>query len=137
MKQLIFIFSVCGFLFSCKKENIDPNFRFPQGIYVEETLRFDTIDFTLNNLIDYTTPQFELTAKPFTESGTNPTQLIYISSNFEFNLEINKINLRSYLSSNSNFQPYFFSWNKADTFFTIDKFYHRNALPQRLRFVRI
>jgi hypothetical protein len=133
MKTLFFLVS-CMVLFSCKKENSLP--KFPQGIYVEQTMRLDTMDFTINNVVlDGTVPQFKFNA-PI--DLTNPIAPVIQNSIFQFIIKSNNsIDLLNFLSSNSNYVNYYFNWQTEANSFEIDKFFTRNNLPTRLRFVKL
>jgi hypothetical protein len=135
MKCIPFIFC-CVVFFSCKKDN--SFIKFPQGVYVEETLRLDTMDFTINDVVlDGTVPQFNFRQGIDTAIIPRPVPG-FNNRTYQFEIKANTtIDLRSMLSSNSNYVNYYFSWQTGATSFEIDKFYIRSNLPNRLRFVKI
>ncbi len=131
-----YLFFLIGIIFwSCKKKKVINGY--PNGIYVEETLRLDTMDFTINTFIDATSLWFNfkqpinLTLPPYPTLGNN-------NGLYEFQIKNNNtIDLRSMLSSNSNFQNYYFNWQNNNSFFEMDKFYIRPNLPNKLKFIKL
>lgn len=133
MKNLLCIIFI--FLFwSCTK---DTSVDYPQGVYVEETLRLDTIDFTINNQIDASELSFVFKSKTF-QDPVNPVITIYNSGLYNFQIQNNEtIQLRNMISSSSAFNNYYFSWVKNNTYFEIGKFYNRPNLPDRVKFIKL
>ncbi len=133
--KIIYILVIISCIYSCKKDNTLNTF--PIGIYVEETLRLDTIDFTVNNTKDASIFCFNFAQQPDLTMPPLPTPG-YTNGLYNFIIKPNTtIDLRSVLSSSTNFQNYYFNWQQSATSFEIDKFYIRNNIPTRLRFIKL
>jgi hypothetical protein len=124
---------------SCKKNNSSSNVF--EGVWVESSLRFDTIDFEINNIIDngngYRLINFK--TNTYTDTVLNPTYPVNHSTHYDYylNNQQKTINLRSYLSSYSGFYSYNFSMATDAKSLTVDKFYLRRNHPATVQFVRI
>ncbi len=119
---------------SCKKDT--PNNPL-NGIWVEKTLRLDTIDFTINNLIDATEQSFEFKSKPFIDSSISTIHPIYNSTIYNYKLEPNAIALLPLTSSSMIYKTVDFNMAANKETFTIGKFYIRTALPNIIEFVKL
>ncbi len=138
MRLLFLILSFCFFV-SCQKQKTAPK-SFP-GVWVETTLRLDTLDFEYGNLIDWGGIGLVLNFR------TNTYQDTVLNSNFPvshsgsyvyyFTNDNKTINLRNFISSSTNFGALSFTLSFDLKKFTIDKFYNRRALPAVIEFVRI
>jgi hypothetical protein len=135
MKVLFLISLVIAFA-SCKKNNVPTSF--PKGIYVEESLQLDTMDFTVNSTWqDASNPVFDFKQETSLALPIFPTPG-FMNGLYQFQIKNNTtIDLRSMLSSNSNFQNYYFNWQPNTIFFEIDKFYIRANLPNRVKFIKL
>jgi hypothetical protein len=121
---------------SCKKSTTDSNNNL-NGIWVEKTLRLDTIDFTINDLLDATTASFEFKCKPFIDSSISTIHVIYNSSIYNYKLESNTIALLPITSSSLIYKTVEFSLSATKNAFTVGKFYIRSSLPNVLEFVKL
>jgi len=118
-KFLLFIFPLFV-ITACKKETTSDNL---QGLWIETTLRLDTIDF--ENLAFSTSdpPTFDFRSQPY-------------RSLYNYSLRTDSILLRSFFSSYSGFYSYYFRREDARRFM-IANFYNRPGLPARIRFERL
>ena len=114
-KMVFFLFAVL--IISCRKENAEGSF---QGIWVEKTLRLDTLEF--NPLI------------------SSSHQSVYLRSQqshigYHYQVKTDSILLKSFGSS-GGFNPYYFNFNNSKKF-TINNFFQRPALPVMIQFEKI
>jgi hypothetical protein len=139
MRLFYFAFSLLLVISCTKKSAIIPTAL--SGIWVETTLRLDTLDFEINNLIDnnsgYTVANFSTNS--YTDTVLNPNYPVNHSSiyNYYLNTDSSKIFMRCMLSSFSGFNQYNFIMQGSQQRFSIDKFYNRRALPATIEFLRI
>jgi hypothetical protein len=138
--RYVFLFLVAGLcLIACKKDNdIDTSKRL-SGVWVETTLRFDTMDFSYMDLIDRTGDGLLVVfrSKPYTDVTINPDYPVNHSSWYDYYFKDDKIFMRSTLSSSSLFGDYDFMMQSDQKAFTIKRFYGRKALPETIRFERL
>jgi hypothetical protein len=140
MKTVLFAAVLFLMLTSCKKGSTG-SANALEGIWVESTLRLDTLDFEINNLIDngngYRLINFK--TNTYTDIVLNPNYPVNHSSHYDYylNNQQTTINLRSYLSSYGGFYSYAFSLSADAKSLTVDKFYLRRNLPATIEFVRI
>jgi hypothetical protein len=124
---------------SCTKKSTTP--KAFKGVWVETTLRLDTLDFEVNNLVDngsgYAIADFK--TNTYIDTVLNPNYPVNHSSGYHyyFAADDNKIYLRSLFSSFNGFYEFAFSLLPNQQRFTINKFYLRRALPAVIEFVRI
>ncbi len=114
-KMVIFLFAVL--IISCRKENAESSF---QGIWVEKTLRLDTLEF--NPLI------------------SSSFQSIYLRSQqshigYNYQIKSDSIFLKTFGSS-GGFNSYYFNIDNSKKI-TISNFYQRPALPATIQFEKI
>jgi len=114
-KMVVFLFAVL--VISCKKESTEGSF---QGIWVEKTLRLDTLEF--NPLVSSSFQSIYLRS-----------QQSYIG--YTYQVKTDSILLKSFGSS-GGFNPYYFNFNNSKNF-TISNFFQRPALPATIQFEKI
>lgn len=140
MKTLLFALSLLSLTASCKK-NKGSNTSGLQGVWVETTLRLDTLDFEINNLIDNSSGYAAVNFKTNTYNDTvlNPNYPVNHSSFYHYYLDSRQtvMNLKSAYSSYSGFFTYKFALQANGKQFSIDKFYLRRSLPSTIEFIRI
>jgi len=117
-KLLLFLIPLFA-ISACKKETASENL---VGLWIETTMRLDTIDFD-NGRLYSSTPSFDFRSQPY-------------RSLYNYSLQTDSIRLRSIFSSYSGFYSYFYRREESRRF-TIDNFYNRPGLPARIRFERI
>lgn len=140
MKTLAYAMVLLIITASCNKKN-EPTKDILEGVWVETTLRLDTLDFTINQFIDngsgYKAADFKTNS--YSDTVLNPNYPVNHSS--QYNYFINQgntaLNLRSFYSSFSGFQQYNFTINNSLNRFTVQKFYTRRSLPPAIEFERI
>jgi hypothetical protein len=121
---------------SCKKSTTDSG-NILNGVWVEKTLRLDTIDFTINNLVDATTPSFEFKSNPFIDSSISTIHPIYNGTIYYYKLEPNAIELLPMTSSSLVYRTVGFTIANNKNEFTIGKFYIRSSLPDTIGFIKL
>ena len=114
-KMVIFLFAVL--IISCRKENAEGSF---QGIWVEKTLRLDTLEF--NPLISSSHQSVYLRS-----------QQSYIG--YSYQIKTDSILLKSFGSS-GGFNSYYFNFNNSKIF-TISNFFQSPALSAMIQFEKI
>jgi hypothetical protein len=134
-------FLLTGVLFfSCNKNKDEARIAF-SGVWVETTLRKDTLDFEADKLIDRGSgyAMIVFNSNTYTDTVLNPNYPVNHSTlyNYYFSDGMNKIYMKDILSSNSNFPVYNFILAANKLRFTIDKFYMRRSLPAIIEFERI
>ena len=114
-----------GLLASCSKDTNPPS---PvQGIWIEKTLRLDTLDFDkISSSADYSTTYFG--SKSFIDTSLNPKYPIINTTFFYYYLKTDSIYLRNFFSSSLSFQPYKFQISSDQKSLLITKFYTRTGL---------
>jgi hypothetical protein len=132
MHNLTTLIIICFLALSCKKESYVVKI---QDIYVEETLRLDTMDFSINNRVDATGFYFELKATPFNDSLY--TYPIRNAALYDCKILGNRIEVKSLFSSSNLYQNLSFFLEANKNSFIIDKFYIRSSLPNSLKFVKL
>lgn len=134
IKMKWFLFIICVIcLISCKKQNAN-EIRII-GVFVEESLRLDTMDFDVNARIDGLGYYFDFLSAPFVDS-LYPF-LIMNASFYECIIGSSTIQLKSAVQSTNMFQSIPFNLAEDKKSFTINKFYIRSRLPNSLKFVRL
>lgn len=121
-------------IFGCKKSKKN---QLIFGVYVEKTLRIDTLDFDIQNRIDSDEPTVDFLSKPYNDTVQNPIFPVNHASMYHYNLIGDSLQLRSFFSSSTWFQHYKISFSADKQQFTVGKFYNRRALPANIEFVRI
>jgi hypothetical protein len=139
MKPIIVLALLLFAGYSCKKEMQKSEIF--SGVWVESSLRLDTLDFESANLIDYAgenDPVFFQT-NTYSDPVLNPSFPVNHSSLYDyyFNKGMDRIYLRSFLSSSSAHNSYRIQLSDDQKRFTAEKFYPRRALPDVIEFVRI
>lgn len=137
MRLTATLFSIVFLLYACAKETAAPSKL--SGIWVEQSLRFDTLDFDnkvflSTNSDTIGTVQFR--CKPFTDVAINPNFPINNSTFYNYYLKADSLFLRNFLSSYSGFYRYSFTMNSEQSF-SVARFYNRNMLPATITFKRI
>jgi hypothetical protein len=136
----VFLFLVVGLcMIACKKDRgIDTSERL-SGVWVEASLRFDTLDFSYMDLVDRTSDRLLVVfrSKPYSDATINPDFPVNHSAWYDYYLDGYKIFMRSSYSSSSFFGDYDFLLQPDQKAFTIKRFYGRNALPETIRFERL
>ena len=121
---------------ACKKSNSK---QLVFGVWVEKSLRLDTLDFDIQNLIDATEPTVNFLSKPYTDTVLNPVFPVSHASLYNYLLNDNKTNiqLRSHFRSSTGYDSYSILFSTNGTAFTIGKFYNRRSLPAVIEFEKI
>lgn len=135
---ITFLFTILVFV-ACKKQK-DNDTAFA-GVWVETSLRLDTLDFDFGNRIDwggqYAVADFSTNIYIDTVLNRNfPVSHSTVYS-YYFTNGMRNIQMRSMLSSSTYFGEFKFSFSSDKRRFTIDKFYNRRALPAVIEFERI
>ena len=107
------------------------------GIWVEKSLRLDTLDFNIQNLIDATEPTVNFLSNTYTDTVLNPNFPVSHASMYHYKLLNNTLQLRSLFSSSGRYQSYPISFSADGKMLSIGKFYNRRALPQIIEFEKI
>jgi hypothetical protein len=138
MRIFIILVLIVGCLISCKKDDKETSKRL-SGIWVETSLRVDTLDFNYMDLIDKSSDNLLVVFKsrPYTDVSINPDYPVNHSSWFDYYFKQNKIFMRSMLSSSSFFEEYDFLMEPNQQMFSIKRFYGRKSLPETIRFERL
>lgn len=135
---ITFLFTILVFI-ACKKQN-NNNSAFA-GVWVETSLRLDTLDFDFGNKADWggQYPVVDFNTNIYTDTVLNPNFPVSHSTvySYFFINNMSSIQMRSMLSSSSYFGEFNFSLSGDKRKFTIDKFYNRRALPAVIEFERI
>jgi hypothetical protein len=138
MRLLFLILPVCFFV-SCQKQKSKP-VAF-QGVWVESSLRLDTLDFEYGNLIDWSGVGLILDFRTniYVDTVLNPNFPVSHSGSYTYYFSNDKkiIYLRNFNSSSTYFGTFTFTLSADLKRFIIDKFYNRRALPAVIEFVRI
>ncbi|MES2776976.1 MAG: hypothetical protein V4722_22555 [Bacteroidota bacterium] len=137
MKKLFLLFAPIAIIsfFSCKKDDIPKTDDFA-GIWVEKTQQLDTLDFDEWRTMVQSEPIAMLRCQPFIDSVTNPT--FVISREFYwYKAEGTNLLLRNGLSSTMTYTTYPIVFSADRRTFSIDRFYKRRSLANRIEFVRI
>lgn len=139
MRFIILMFAFALMVGACKKST---NNKIPfEGVWVESSLRLDTLDFDYAKRLDYGgehTPLYFSTNTYF-DSVLNPVFPVFHTTEYSyyFNKDKSSIFMRNWLiSSSTNYGEYKFK-QIGDKKFEIDKFYLRRSLPATIEFVRI
>ena len=139
MRTFIFILALGFLLNSCSKQKRNKQAFY--GVWVETTLRLDTLDFEFGNRVDwsgdYSALQFS--TNTYTDTVLNPYYPVNHSDTYEyfFNNTMSQINMRGSVSSSTNFGVLSFALSGNKQRFSISKFYFRRSLPAVIEFVRI
>ena len=111
------------------------------GVWVETTLRLDTLDFEFATLNGWSGEHsaFNFSTNTYLDTLLNPFHPVNHSDIYEyfFNTTIDEINMKGMLSSSSTFLQHQFNVATDKRSFTIEKFYARRSLPATVEFVRI
>lgn len=133
------MFGLTSIVCACKKS---VNSKIPfEGVWVESSLRLDTLDFDYANRVDYGgehTPLYFSTNTYF-DTLLNPMFPVFHTAEYRyyFNKDKSSIFMRNWLiSSTRSYNEYRFRIID-DKRFEIDKFYLRRSLPAIIEFVRI
>lgn len=137
--RFIAIAVIFSFLNIACKKSVNNKIPF-EGVWVERSLRLDTLDFDYANHVDYGgehTPLY-FSTNTYVDSVLNPTFLVSHTAQYSyyFNKDKSRIYLRTAFSSSSFYGEYKFKQTE-DKKFEIDKFYLRRSLPATIEFVRI
>ena len=119
MKKLA-IFLFAALIIYCKKDKLKDIPTALTGLWVEKTLRLDTMEF--NSFL------------------ASSTQSIYFRSQqsfkgYHYQIKTDSILLLSFGSS-SGFNSYYFNFNNSNNF-TVSNFFQRSALPATVQFEKI
>jgi len=110
------------------------------GIWVEQSLRLDTLDFDktpnfTTNSDSIGTVQFR--CKPFTDITINPSFPVNNSTFYNYYVKDDSLFLRNFLSSYSGFYGFKYTMSNSEESFSVARFYNRNTLPATITFTRI
>lgn len=137
--RLLFLTVFICFFVSCTKQK--GKIMAFQGVWVESSLRLDTLDFAYGTLIDWggDNSVVEFRTNTYVDTVLNPNHPVnhYNTYDYYFTNNKTKINLRSSYSSSTYFGEYTFILSSDLKTFTIGKFYNRRILPTVIEFVRI
>lgn len=138
MRFFIILVLMVGCLISCKKDYNKTSKRL-SGVWVEASLRVDTLDFNYMDLIDRggDNPSVAFKSRPSTDVSINPDYPVNHSSWYDYYFKDNKIFMRSTYSSSSFFGEYDFLMETNQQEFSIKRFYGRKSLPETIRFERL
>ena len=138
MRLFLLILFVYFFVSCQKQKTVSKGFL---GVWVESSLRLDTLDFEYGNLIDWSGVGLVLNFRTNTYLDTvlNPNFPVSHSGSYTyyFTNDNKIINLRNFISSSTYFGAFTFTLLPDLKKFTIDKFYNRRALPAVIEFIRI
>ncbi len=137
MRAIFLLMMVAVGLFSCSKENTSD--KRLSGLWVEATLRLDTLDFSSMDVMDRSSQHLLVVfrSRPYQDISINPDYPVNHSSWYDYYFEADKIFMRSMYSSSSFFGSYEFLMLPGDSAFTVKRFYGRNSLPGTIRFDRL
>ncbi len=119
---------------ACKKSKTE---QLIFGVWVENSLRLDTLDFDIQNRIDATEPTVNFLSKPYNDTVLNPNFPVVHASMYNYSLTGDTLQLRSYFSSSTWFQHYHIAFSADRKMLSVAKFYNRRALPQIIEFEKI
>jgi hypothetical protein len=124
-------------LVGCSKHTNNPVSQKLQGIWVEKTLRLDTIDFnTPKSIFGDSTVFFN--SKGYWDYSVSTTYPVITSAIYDYYISKDSIYLHNYLSSCWKcYAKYWFKINNNQTNFQIGKFYRRSSLSDILEFEKI
>lgn len=146
MKPLL-LFTLLALVIACKKDGKEVNYfadtKSSRGVWVEKSLRLDTLDFDSGpkletNYANSSSVMFK--SKAYIDTTVNPDYLVNHSALYSYyfaDTSVNVIYMRSMLSPSSVYNRYTFVVSNDRKSFTIQRFYGRNALPGLIQFVRI
>jgi hypothetical protein len=132
MKKLFPLIVCLITLMACKKtKTTEPIL---EGLWVEKSLRLDTLNFSYNNLFG---PAMYLRSAPYTDTVLNPMYPVNHSGIYSYLLSGDSLKLRNFASSSSLLPTYKFSFVAGGNAFTVGKFYNRRELPAVIEFQKI
>lgn len=137
MRLTVISVIVVFLLSACAKETATPSKL--SGIWVEQSLRLDTLDFDNKSLLSTnsdTIGTVQFRCRPFTDVAINPNFPINNSTFYNYYLKTDSLFLRNFLSSYSGFYRYSFTMHSEQSF-SVARFYNRNTLPATITFTRI
>ncbi|MEO7313507.1 MAG: hypothetical protein ABIX01_24200 [Chitinophagaceae bacterium] len=119
----------------CKKPTIAP---LPlSGIWVEKSLRMDTLDFETQNQGVFSGPTIFLRSSPYSDPVLNPAYPTNHSSIYQYNLVGDTLHLKNFVSSSSLFVPFHCVLSAGSNELRIDKFYNRRSLAAVVLFEKV
>lgn len=146
MKSLL-LFTLLALAIACKKDGKEANFfadsKSSRGIWVEKSLRLDTLDFDSGPKLEAiyaNSSSVVFKSKAYIDTAVNPDYLINHSAIYSYyfaDTSVNTIYMRSMLSSSSFYTKYSFVVSADRKSFTIQRFYGRNTLPGLIEFERV
>lgn len=119
---------------ACKKSETPTTTEYTGGVWVEKSLRLDTVDFTYGDVIG---PTVYLRSQPYMDTVLNPNYPVTHATMYSYILKCDSIRLRNFLSSSSFFQTYPISFAADKRTFIVAKFYNRRVLPAVILFEKI
>ncbi len=132
MKKLFQLIVCLITLMACKKtKTTEPNL---EGLWVEKSLRLDTLNFGYNNLFG---PAMNLLSAPYADTVLNPNFPVNHSGLYSYLIVGDSIKIRNFASSSSFLPTYKFAFIAGGNAFTVGKFYNRRALPAVIEFQKI
>ena len=137
MKPLLLLCLVASLTFSCKKDKAaSPDFK---GIWVETSLRLDTIDvINVPSGEDWNgNHYFTLRSGAYAAPALSNFYLQPHSLPFAYYFGNDSIRIHNAFSATLNYPSYNFKWGTDYKTFTVGRFYLRNVLPASLVFERI
>lgn len=135
MKIFYFVLLI-SLLACCNKHTTSAINQKPQGVWIEKTLRLDTLDFDKPKSIFGDSTVF-FNAKIYWDYSISTTYPVINSAIYNYYISGDSIYLYNYSSSCWKcYAKYRFKMN-SQTNFQVTKFYKRNSLPDILEFERI
>ncbi|MES2776975.1 MAG: hypothetical protein V4722_22550 [Bacteroidota bacterium] len=120
---------------ACKKTKIDLDNL--SGIWVEKTLRLDTLDFDRQHQAGLSLPSVYLRSRPYNDPALNPNYPINHSNIYQYYFSGDTMHLRSFVSSSSLYVPFHCELVAGAGAIRIAKFYNRQSLPSVIEFQKI
>lgn len=106
-----------------------------QGLWVEKTLRLDTLDFDAHQFSSNNYSSVLFNSQPFMDTSVS-SSLIHLSAAYLYYYKTDSICMYNMISSAFLFRSYSFVREGTETF-KVTRFYQRNALPSTIEFERI
>ena len=140
MKTLCFVITASlVLLVSCRKHTNSHHSVNPkslQGVWIEKTLRLDTLDFDESKLTFGDSTVF-LKSKVLWDYSISTTYPVQVSSIYSYYISGDSIYLYNFVSSCLCYGNYWFKMNNDQSAFQIARFYRRNSLPDIIEFERM
>jgi hypothetical protein len=134
MKKLISMLLVLACLQACTKKTSN---QLIFGVYVEKSLKLDTLDFDVNNFADSKEPIVTLKSNKYWDTVLNPNYQVNHSGMLNYKLKADTIYMRYFISSSLYYKPIKYTLSSNKKLLTIGKFYNRRELANTLEFEKI